>query len=38
MKYIVLRIWSVRVYGSSTDRAPIYVSRIIAFVMTKNNT
>jgi hypothetical protein len=34
----VVRICPVRMYGSSTGRAPIHVNRITVFVMIQNNT
>ena len=38
MKYSVVRICPVRIYGSSTGRAPIHVSRITVFVIVLNST
>ena len=38
MKYIVVEICPVRIYGSSTGRAPIHVNRITVFVIVQNNT
>jgi hypothetical protein len=34
----VVRICPVRMYGYSTGRAPIHISRITVFVMIQNNT
>ena len=38
MKYIVVKICPVRLYGSSTGRALIHVNRITVFVIVQNNT
>jgi len=38
MKYNVVKVCPVRMYGSSGGRAPINVSRITVFVIVQNNT
>jgi hypothetical protein len=38
MKYIAVRICPVRMFGSSTGRAPIHVNRMTVFVIFQNNT
>jgi hypothetical protein len=38
VKYIIVRICPVTMYGSSTGRAPIHVSRNTVFAMIQNIT
>jgi len=38
MKYNTVRICPVKIYGSSTGRAPIHVNRITLFVIVQNIT
>jgi hypothetical protein len=38
IKYIVVKICPVRIYGSSIGRAPIHVNRITVFVVVQNKT
>jgi hypothetical protein len=37
MKYTIVRICPVRMYGSSTGRAPIHVSSTTVFVIIQNS-
>jgi len=38
MKYTAVRIFPVKMYGSSTGQAPIHVRRITVFVIVQNSS